>query len=318
MQHRDKILLYGSCFTEHIGGKMKEVKMQVICNPNGILFNPMSIASCLTSALEGKKYTEKDLFYTNETWNSWDFHSRFSHTDPDIALAAMNKAVQDAAGFLKQGQWLIITFGSAFQYFTTAKAGVADYGVANCHKAPASWFYKKLLTVEEMYAKWAQLIELLYQYNPALRLILTVSPVRHIRDGLAENNRSKARLLELVHSLADTYERCWYFPAYELVMDVLRDYRFFEQDMVHPNSLAAQYVWEQFVGTCMNRTDKPLLQEIREITTAARHRPRFPETAAAKQFRQTMLEKANALQRAYPYLDLSSELQHFTDEASPL
>lgn len=318
IQHRDKVLLSGSCFTEHIGNRMQETKMQVLNNSNGILFNPMSIAAGLIAAINGKVYTPADLFYANETWNSWDFHSRFSHTDPGEALMTMNTAMADTTAFLKQAQWLIITFGSAYQYFTTGSAGIENYGVANCHKAPANWFEKRLLTVTEMQAKWSQLIGLLQQYNPSLRLIFTVSPVRHTRDGLAENNRSKARLLELAHSLTEDHEQCRYFPAYELVVDVLRDYRFFEQDMVHPNSLATQYVWEQFVDAYMHVEDKQLMQKIKEITTAVQHRPRFPQTEAAALFRQNMLHKTKNLQEQYPYLDLGPELQFFGAEASLL
>ncbi len=289
--------------------------MQVLNNPQGILFNPMSIASGLKAVMASRVYVPDDLFYLNETWNSWDFHSRFSHTSQDDALAGMNAAMAGAAVFLKEARWLLVTFGSAYQYFTTSFAGPAGYGVANCHKAPGNWFEKRLLSIEEMMIAWSELIILLREFNPALRIVFTVSPVRHIRDGLVANNRSKARLIELAHLLSQEQDSCAYFPAYELVTDVLRDYRFFEQDMVHPNNLATQYVWQQFVNAYMTQDDRALMQSLKEIDTAMQHRHRFPETAAALKFRERFWLKAKLLQEQYPYLDLQPELRFFAPGA---
>lgn len=311
MRHSDPVMLYGSCFTEHIGSRMEAAKMRVCNNPQGILFNPMSIAAGLRAVMEGRIYSTDAVWYLNETWNSWDFHSRFSHTDREQALAAMNCAVAEAGVFLKEARWLIVTFGSAYQYFTTALAGTAGYGVANCHKAPGQWFDKKLLPLIAMQESWGQLIADLQAYNPSLKLIFTLSPVRHIRDGLVENNRSKARLNELIHSLAERFEACSYFPAYELVTDVLRDYRFYEPDMVHPNNQAAQYVWEQFVQTYMSSEDQYLVQRIAELTRAAQHRHRFPETKAAAAFRESMLQKIRVLEQEYPGMDWRPERAAF-------
>ncbi len=304
-------MLTGSCFTEHIGERMARSKMQVYSNPQGIVFNPASIASGLHACMSGKSYGEDDVFYHNEIWNSWDFHSRFSHTDKDTALKGMNEALSEAGAFLPEARWLIVTFGSAYQYVTTGQAGREGYGVANCHKAPGQWFEKKLLETDRMLSEWEKLIRALQAYNPSLQLLFTLSPVRHARDGLVENNRSKARLNELIHALVDRFAHCHYFPAYELVIDVLRDYRFFEPDMVHPNSLAIQYVWEQFVEAYMPATDRDLLQRIEALTTAAQHRHRFPGTLAAKGFRESMLRKARSLKEEFAYLDLADEILAF-------
>lgn len=311
LQHTDPVMLYGSCFTEHIGSRMEAAKMRVCNNPQGILFNPESIAAGLKAVMQRRKYSADDVFYLNETWNSWDFHSRFSHTDRELALGAMNRAVAEAGAFLKEARWLVVTFGSAYQYFTTALAGAAGYGVANCHKAPGQWFDKKLLPIPDMLGNWEQLIADLLAYNPSLKLIFTLSPVRHIKDGLIENNRSKARLNELIHSLVERSTACSYFPAYELVTDVLRDYRFYEPDMVHPNSQAAQYVWAQFVQAYMNHDDQNLLQRIAELTKAAQHRHRFPETRAAAAFRESMLHKIDVLEQEFPHLDWQPERAAF-------
>ncbi len=318
IRHRDKVLLSGSCFTEHIGNRMLEGKMHILSNPQGILFNPLSIAAGLRAGIEGKVYTAGDLFHWNELWNSWDFHSRFSHTDQEAALFAMNTAVRQTTAFLQEAQWLIITFGSAYQYFTTTLSGSAGYGVANCHKAPGNWFEKKLLSAEVLENTWKELLKDLHHFNPNLQIIFTVSPVRHIRDGLTENNRSKARLLELAHRLTELHGQSQYFPAYELVIDVLRDYRFFEQDMAHPGSQAVQYVWERFTETFIGKEDNELLYKIREIATAMQHRPRFPDTAAAAAFRERFWHKTKSLKEQFPYLDLDQELRYFAAGTSSL
>lgn len=315
LQHAEKIMLLGSCFTEHIGAKMQTLKIKTLMNPHGILFNPLSIADSIKAYMTGREYTAADLFSLHETWNNWAFHSRFSHTDQETALQEMNRSVATATGFLKEADWLIVTLGSAFQYFVREEVSghTSPVGVANCHKAPGQWFEKRLLGITEMVSEWQNTIKALQQYNPSLKLIFTISPVRHIKDGLTENNRSKARLIETVHQLvAGSESTCSYFPAYEMVIDVLRDYRFFEQDLVHPNSQAVQYVWEQFVSAYMEKEQQELLRSIAEIVTAAQHRPRFEDTEAHRRFKSAYLKKIKQLQADYPYLELEKECRHFS------
>jgi hypothetical protein len=313
--HRNTIVLSGSCFTEHMGSRLKEAKFKTLVNPQGILFNPLSIASGLEFSLAQKKYTDADIFLLNGVWSSWDFHSSFSNTSMDEALLSMNKSIAETDDALKTAKFLIITFGSAYQYFLKAEYTEHNsaHGVANCHKAPGKWFDKKLLTVAEMLDPWQVVLDALQKVNPELNVIFTVSPVRHYRDGLIENNRSKARLLELVHTLVEQHKHCQYFPAYEYVIDVLRDYRFFEEDMVHPNSQAAQYVWERFTETYMDNNTADLLKRLKEITTAARHRERFPGTEASRKFRESMLAKSENIQAEFPELDLSAEIRFFSN-----
>lgn len=311
--HQDFMVLTGSCFTEHIGKRMLDGKFRALVNPQGILFNPMSIASNLEASISKKEIKDPEIFLLNGVWNSWDFHSAFSNMDMATALATMNESISSAYTALSKAKFLIITFGSAYQYFLRAEYTELNeqYGVANCHKAPGKWFDKRLLTISEMQEKWTAVIRSLRKFNPDLNLIFTVSPVRHYRDGLVENNRSKARLLELTHLLVEEHDNCHYFPAYELVIDVLRDYRFYDQDMVHPNSQAAQYVWEQFVETYMSNETKQLLKHINEITTASKHIERFPGTEASRKFRETMLGKAEKLQGEFKWLDFKSEIEFF-------
>lgn len=311
--HQDAVVLTGSCFTEHIGKKMLEGKFHTLVNPQGILFNPMSIASNLEISISNKEYKDPDIFLLNGVWNSWDFHSAFSNIDMTAALHAMNESVMSTHAALSKSKCLVVTLGSAYQYFLRAEYTELNkqHGVANCHKAPGKWFDKQLLTIRDMQEKWNQVLTSLQLFNPDLKVIFTVSPVRHYRDGLIENNRSKARLLELTHLLVDEHSHCHYFPAYELVIDVLRDYRFYDQDMVHPSNQAAQYVWEQFVEAYMNDESRHLLKRIYEITTASKHVERFPGTGASTKFRQTMLDKAEKLQAEFEWLDIKREIEFF-------
>lgn len=316
LAHHDRLLLLGSCFTEHISSRMEQGGMQLLSNPHGILFNPQSVVHSLHAYLKKKQYTPDDLFYLNEAWHCWDFHSRFSATDPNAALGDMNRSVAQAASSLPKTEWLFLTLGSAFQYYTTAEApGAKEAGraVANCHRAPAQWFRKELLTVETIVTAMEDVLRQVLNANPRLKVVFTISPVRHIRDGVVQNNRSKARLIEAVHQLCERLDPCFYFPAYEIVMDVLRDYRFFDADMVHPNYAATQYVWEQFLQHWMSAETQQIIPLFQELNQARRHRPRFPETEAHRRFRQAYHQKAIALQKAYPYASLEETIGYFAE-----
>jgi hypothetical protein len=303
----DKLLLTGSCFTEHIGNSLQDWKFDVLQNPNGILFDPASVASSLISYIDPKIYVEDDLVYFNELWQSWQHHSRFSNIDKEECLRAINASQQQAHVFLKSAQWLVITLGSAFSY--RLKDGQP---VANCHRAPAQTFTKHLMTIEEINTALDGCLHQLRYINPELRVIFTVSPVRHIRDGVVENNRSKARLLETVHHLVGKFDRLYYFPAYELVVDVLRDYRFYDIDMVHPNYPATQFVLEKFAASCISEESQRLMEEVKKIVIARRHKAFQPATNAHRQFLASFREKTAELARLYPYLDLREELEYFS------
>ena len=312
----DKILLTGSCFTEHIGNKLQELKFDVLQNPNGILFDPRSVATSLVSYIQNKQYTETDLFYFNELWQSWQHHSIFSNTDKAVCLAKINESQGRAHDFLKTAGYLIITLGSSFSYrlteeATTAVGSKVAAGVANCHRAPAQWFTKQLMGIEETNAVLDNCIHQLMQFNSRLKIIFTVSPVRHIRDGVTENNRSKARLIEVVHNLVNKFDRLYYFPAYELVIDVLRDYRFYDVDMVHPNYPATEFVLEKFIRHCIDEPSRQMMEEIKKIVIAARHKAFQPTTNAHRQFLLAHLEKTKDMQKRYPFLDFGEELKYF-------
>jgi hypothetical protein len=279
----------------------------VLQNPHGILFNPLSVAQSLNGYMEGRQYREEELFCLNELWNSWDHHTRFSHTDKAAALEGINRSQAAATAFVRQADQIIITLGSAFQYYLKENGKY----VANNHRAPAQWFEKRLLPINEITDALDDTIQRLKTANPYANVLFTISPVRHVRDGVTDNNRSKARLIESVHDLCDRHEQAHYFPAYELVMDILRDYRYYDIDFVHPNYLATSYVWEQFAKACIAPEAHDLMKQVSEIMTARNHRTRFPDTNAHKKFMESYLSKVNALAAKYPALDMSAEAEYF-------
>jgi hypothetical protein len=315
VRYGQKLLLVGSCFTEHIGNALGELKFDVLQNPNGILFGPDAVCKSLLSYIENKKSAEQDLLYLNEVWNSWNHHSRFSNIDQQKCLEGINASTEQAHHFLKQADWLIITLGSSFTYELSHLADTASDGingrVANCHRAPANWFNKKMLETDEIKDMLAVCLQQLKDFNPKLKFIFTISPVRHIRDGVVENNRSKARLIDAVHYICTKFESAHYFPAYELVIDVLRDYRFYDVDMVHPNYPATEFVMEKFTENCIDETSQQLMKEIRPVVIAKKHKAFQPETKAHQQFLKANLEKARVLQEKYSFLNMEEELNYF-------
>jgi len=306
IKHTDRLFLAGSCFTEQIGVKLAAHKFRTIENPNGILFNPVSISNAMLSYIEQKQYQQADLFFQNEQWGSWDHHTRFSALSPDECLNNINTAINEAHHFLKTTNWLLLTLGSAFVYELASKKIVA-----NCHKVPTDKFSKRLLKTEEIVTTLDTLVYRLKQFNPAINIIFTISPVRHLRDGFVENNRSKAHLINAVHHLVDKFDNLFYFPAYELVIDDLRDYRFFAEDMVHPNYAATNYVWEKFIEACIDTDARQLMKELFAIQAAYTHKPFQPASIAHQQFLQRNAEKARILLAAHPHLNLNKELQYF-------
>jgi len=308
IEHQDPIMLVGSCFTEHIGGQLMENKFNVLQNPNGILFDPESVSRSLISYTRKQLVQEADLFHLNELWHHWQFHSRFSGIEKKEVISNMNASILMAHEFLKSAKWLIITLGTSFSY----RLVYSGMPVANCHRAPAPEFRKHLMSIEEINTTLDSCVHQLFHYNPELQVIFTVSPVRHIRDGVIENNRSKARLIEVVHHLVNKFDRLHYFPAYELVIDVLRDHRFFDLDLVHPNYQATQFVLDKFLENYASEGSMELWKELKPLLNAYRHKPFEAQTNAHKKFLALNLQKALDLKKSYPYIDLAGEIAYFS------
>lgn len=308
ISYTDKVLLIGSCFTEHMSDRLGQHKFKVLSNPHGILFNPLSVSHSLNSYLDAKQYAPEDLFHLNELWNSWDHHTRFSDIEKGQTLYNINNSQRAAAAFIKEANWVMITLGSAYQYYLQA----VQRPVANNHRAPAQWFDKKMLTTEDIVTVLSGTLAKLFEINPNVQVMFTISPVRHIRDGVINNSRSKARLIDAVHTLCERFSNTHYFPAYEILIDILRDYRYYDIDFVHPNYMATSYVWEQFVKSCIAPDTQKIMQEVQEVVTARSHRPRFPQTEGHAKFKSSYVQKVTDLLNRYPYLDLQEELKYFS------
>jgi lysophospholipase L1-like esterase len=313
IQLQNKLLLIGSCFTENIGEKLRKHKFQVLENPHGILFNPVSVVEALTDYITCKNYSSSDLFNYNEAWHSWNHHSRFSGLSADDSLSKINQSIINAHNYLANSDYLIITLGSAWLYTLTDKAsnGKLHAIASNNHKAPSNWFEKRLMPASELVSIFEELIQKIKVFNPRLQILFTISPVRHLREGLVENNRSKAVLIQAVHQLVESNKHIHYFPAYELVIDDLRDYRFYAEDLVHPNYQATQYVFEKLVDSCMDENTKFIMKEIAEINLAYQHKPFNPYSEKHQLFLNSYFEKTKLLKYNYPFIDVAAELDYF-------
>ena len=312
INYGERLLLMGSCFTENIGLKLQAHLFETLENSHGILFNPVSVQNALMDIIANKKYTELDLFLLNDVWNSWHHHSRFSGVTQTEALDKMNGAIQEAHSYLKSAHHLVITLGSAWLY--TLNENVPNHMgmvVANNHKAPANWFAKKLLQPQELLSNLQSLVAALQSFNPNLHIVFTISPVRHLREGLVENNRSKAVLIQAVHDLVSMEKNIEYFPAYEYVIDDLRDYRFYSEDLVHPNYAATQYVWEKLVDTYMSAETQSIMKQVAELQLSFNHKPFFSGSTEHQKFLLSYIEKTMHLMAQCPQLPLEKHLHFF-------
>jgi hypothetical protein len=308
----DKLMLIGSCFTENIGAKFKTHLFELSENPYGILFNPVSVTNTLTEIMDKKGYKADELFQHNELWHSWNHHSRFSAIEQKDALENINSTILEAHDFLKSANHLIITLGSAWLYHLTNEAPLGKgQVVANNHKGPIHWFYKSLMQPNDLIDKLHALVARLQVFNPSLHITFTISPVRHLREGLIENNRSKAVLIHAVHELVNQCNQVDYFPAYEYVMDDLRDYRFYAEDLVHPNFAASGYVWDKLVETYMDHKTQAIMKQIAELQLAMNHKPFFTGSVEHQKFLQSCILKTETLMAAYPTLSLQDHLAFF-------
>ncbi len=307
LSQHNSILLIGSCFTENIGNKLNSYLFDVHQNPHGILFNPISVSESLQQIIDGYNVQDKNLFCLNEAWHNWDFHSRYSAPSAAQAAINMNTSILNGEQFLKKCDTVMITLGSAWIYELTAAAPAHNSSgvAANNHKANANWFAKRLFQQNEIVATLQAVFEQLVVKNPAIQIILTVSPVRHVRDGYVDNNRSKATLLLAVHQLVEAMQHVHYFPAYEFVIDDLRDYRFYADDMVHPNYMATNYVWDKFCQHYFSKDVQALNEQINTINAAMAHRPFNAASKAHNDFKKAMLHKVNELAVHHPHVNLS-------------
>lgn len=301
----DKLLMFGSCFAVHIGTRLLAAKFRCDVNPYGILYNPSSVAAALDELLEGRLYTEADLYAHGGLWHSPMHHGDFSAAEPEEALRRINGRLRAARAQMEHPDGLLLTWGTAWVYRSCRTGRV----VANCHKLPEREFTRSLLSVEEIVEAYARLIPRLLERNAGMKLLLTVSPVRHLRDGLPANQLSKATLLLAVHRLQELFpETVGYFPAYEIVQDELRDYRFYAADMVHPSDVAVEYVWERFAHSCLTPEAVEIMAACEKIRKALAHKPFHPGSEEHKRFLDRTASAIRELTARYPFLDFDEEL----------
>lgn len=298
IDYSSQLFLLGSCFSENIGAKLKHYKFQELQNPFGILFHPLAIEKLIQKAFQQDVYVENDVFYINEQWHCFDAHSEISNPSKEKLITDLNFAVERTLVQLKKASHVIITFGTAWVYRNTSTKQV----VANCHKVPQSNFTKELLGVEELKESLKRTIALVHSVNPAVQCILTVSPVRHLKDGFVQNQLSKAHLISAIHQVVDT-DKISYFPSYELMMDELRDYRFYTKDMLHPNEIAVDYIWEKFCEVWIDDSLGDAMTKIDEIQRGLGHRAFNPEGMAHQKFLTSLRGKIACIKQTYPFMD---------------
>ncbi|MCD7977465.1 MAG: GSCFA domain-containing protein [Tannerellaceae bacterium] len=304
--YEDQCMLLGSCFVENIGNKLEENKFTVDINPFGTLYNPLSIATSITRLLHPESFSSGDLFHHGGVYHSFAHHSRFSFPSEEESLSAMNRRLFVSSGNLLNATRLIITFGTAFVYRLKSDNRL----VSNCHKLPEQLFIRELLTVEEIVKEWKEVLLAIWEQNPALEVLFTVSPIRHWKDGAHANQISKSTLLLASEEIRKLYPgKISYFPAYEIVMDELRDYRFYADDMIHPSGKAIAYIWERFMESYFSPETKSLLKEWQNIQKALNHKPFHPESEAYQSFITQTLLKAEQIMEKFPYFQLSEEIE---------
>ena len=296
ISHHHKIEMIGSCFVENISTKLKQAGFHIDVNPFGILYNPVSIGSALVDLFLKKEYTEDDIFFFNGIYQSFSHHGRFSGVDSKQVLEKMNLQLAESSRFIKEASALVITFGTAKVYRLLSTGRV----VSNCHKLPAKSFSHELLSVNEITELWLKRIQQLRQINPKICIVFTISPIRHWKDGAHDNQLSKSVLFVALNEIQRQAENTYYFPSYELLMDDLRDYRFYSEDMLHPNAQAIDYIWEKFENTYFDDTTKGLIKEWEDIQQALNHRPFNPESEEYKNFLCTTQQRKELFCKQHP------------------
>jgi hypothetical protein len=307
INYHTPVMLTGSCFAGNIGEKMQQGKMKVLVNPSGTLFNPFSVAADLEQIIDKRKWTENDLVQNGKRWISFSHYTSFTSDTAGELLERINLSVSSAHDFLRKASFLFITFGTASVY-TLKKTGQV---VANCHRLPASNFVRTMASPEEISGRWGRLINKLFEFNPGISVIFTVSPVRHWSDGAHANQLSKSILFLATEAIISSAPRLSYFPAYELLMDDLRDYRFYSSDMIHPSQDAVDYIWDAFSASYIGASDLDTWRELRKITAAVSHRPVSESVSSRREFAAAMIKSINKMAGKYPEIDLSAELAHF-------
>ena len=294
----DAVMTLGSCFAENIGRKMEEVCFDTEVNPFGVLYNPISMINSIELLLDNKQFTPDDIFESRSLWHSFSHSSLFSAVTVEDCLDKINSRMTLASNFIRKANVLLITFGTAW-IFEERKSGRV---VSNCHKLPAAEFVRHRLSVEEIVTNYSSLIDKLSIKLPNLQLIFSVSPIRHWKDGAHENNLSKSTLLLAIDELQKQFDQVHYFPAYEIQLDELRDYRFYASDMLHPSEVAVNYIWQRFSETYFDTATQGIKKEVEQLVSDLSHRPLQPESLEFKKLRLSVEKSKTDIIYSYPFL----------------
>ena len=298
INYNSKLVLLGSCFSKNIGNKLTYFKFQTHQNPFGILFHPKAIENLITNAINEKEYVSKDLIFQDERWHSFDAHSNLSSSNQEILLKKLNSSVQATNKKLKKATHIIITLGTSWVY----RSIETDAVVANCHKIPQKKFSKELLSIVEINKSLKTIISLLKSINKDINVLFTVSPIRHLKDGFIENTQSKSHLIAAIHNIVDC-KNVSYFPSYEIMMDELRDYRFYSEDMIHPNKIAINYIWEKFSETWFEENTGSIMKEIELIQKGMAHKPFDKNSEKHQNFLQNLESKKEKIRTQFPFIN---------------
>jgi len=295
IDYNSKIVSLGSCFAENMAEKLGYFKFQNTCNPFGIIFNPVSIEKIINKAISQELFTEEDILFHNERWHSFDVHSDWSNSNKEELIANLNVILKSTHQKISEATHIIITYGTSWVYRNIESKLI----VANCHKVPQKQFSKEILSIETIENSIKNTISLIQKVNPKAKIIFTVSPVRHLKDGFVENQQSKAHLIAAIHQILQSAA---YFPSYEIMMDELRDYRFYAEDMIHPNQVAIDFIWERFLETTISEESHSIIKEVETIQKGLQHRPFNPNSESHQQFLSKLQDKITKLVSQYSFM----------------
>ena len=298
VDYNSKIVLLGSCFVENIGNKLDYFKFQNLQNPFGILFQPLAIENLITQVINEKEFTEEDIFFHNEQWHCFDAHSKLSAPSKEALIDNLNLNIKLANEQIAQSTHIIITLGTAWVYRNLE----TDTVVANCHKVPQKQFVKELLSVDEISESLEAISSLVKSINPEVSIIFTISPVRHLKDGFVENTQSKAHLISAIHQVVEPRNSLFYFPSFEIMMDELRDYRFYGEDMIHPSQTAINYIWDKFLEVWISEETNKIMEDIDAVQKGLQHKPFNANSEEHEQFLMNLKESQLKLNDQFSHI----------------
>ena len=291
----DGLVFLGSCFADEVGGICRGLGLDALVNPFGVLYNPASVTQSVERLHRGTPFSHEEVIEVGEgQYCTFSHNTAFWNVSESALLEQVNQSLAEAHAHFEKSKWVILSLGTSWAFRDKETQTV----VSNCHKLPAARFERVFLSVEQS----VQYLSEIVQQHPEKRFIFTVSPLRHLKDGLHENQLSKAALLLAVDEVRKTFNNAYYFPAYEILLDELRDYRFFKEDMVHPTDQAVRYIWERFTDFAIDPKEKPAMKAAAELKQMLQHRPLFPESEAYKRFEQLKEKKINELKRDFPQI----------------